>query len=97
MMQLRSYKVRLRPSAAQAASLDELLVDFCGLYNACLQQRQEAWQRRGASLHHAQQAAELKAAREAEPTLARWSFTAHQQVLRRVETTYAAFLSLIHI
>ncbi|MGT2480933.1 hypothetical protein ACU4GR_23705 [Methylobacterium oryzae CBMB20] len=38
-MQVRSYKYRLRPSRSQAALLDAMLRDFCGLYNAGLQQR----------------------------------------------------------
>ncbi|MDP4002734.1 transposase [Methylobacterium sp. NEAU K] len=91
MRQARSYKFRLRPSATQGAALDAMLADFCGLYNACLQQRIEAYRRRGVALRYAQQAAELCAVRAEEPALARWSFTALQQVLRRVETTYTAF------
>lgn len=91
MPQVRSYKFRLRPSVAQTAALDAMLVDFRGLYNACLQQRIEAYRRRRITLRYVQQAAELRAVRAEEPTLARWSFTALQQVLRRVETTYTAF------
>lgn len=49
-MQVRSYKYRLRPSRAQAEALDAMLRDFCGLYNAGLQQRVEAYRRRGMSL-----------------------------------------------
>lgn len=68
-----------------------MLRDFCGLYNACLQQRIEAYRRQGVSLRYGNQASELKAVRIAEPDLARWSFTALQQVVRRVDQTYAAF------
>lgn len=92
-MPVRSYKYRIRPIAAQSAALAEMLRDFCHLHNACLQQRQEAYRRRGVTLRYAQQAAELRAVREAEPALARWSYTALQQVLRRVEQTYSAFLA----
>lgn len=73
-----------------------MLRDFCGLYNASLQQRIEAYRRRGVSLRYVHQAAELKAVREAEPDLARWSFTALQQVLRRVDQTYIAFFKRGH-
>lgn len=90
-MALRSYKFRIRPTRAQDAALAEMLWDFCGLYNACLQQRIEAYRRRNLTLRYGNQAAELKAVREAEPNLARWSFTALQQVVRRVDQTYAAF------
>lgn len=87
----RSYKFRIRPNRAQDAALLEMLRDFCSLYNAGLQQRIEAYSRRGLSLNFAKQAAEIKAVRAAEPNLARWSFCALTQVLRRLDQTYAAF------
>ncbi|GJE04435.1 hypothetical protein GMJLKIPL_6399 [Methylobacterium isbiliense] len=95
--QVRSCKDRLRPNRAQTALLDARLRDFCGLYNACLQQRVEAYRRRGISRRYAQQAAELKACRTADPDgLARWSFSALQQVLRRLDQTFTAFLKRVH-
>lgn len=96
-MPLRSYKYRLRPNRVQAAALDAMLRDFCGLYNACLQQRIEAYRRRGISLRYGHQAAELKACRVADPDgLGRWSFSALQQVLRRLDQTFAAFFKRGH-
>src|SRR5215207_1841140 len=88
---MRSYKYRIRPNRAQDAALSDMLRDFCSLHNGCLQQRIEAYRRRGISLRYGNQAAELKAVREADPDLARWSFSALQQVLRRVDQTYTAF------
>lgn len=91
-MALRSYKYRLRPNREQSAALNAMLRDFCGLYNAGLQQRIEAYRRRRISLGYAHQANELKACRAADPDgLGRWSFTALQQVLRRLSQAYAAF------
>lgn len=96
-MQVRSYKYRLRPNKAQAEVLDAMLLDMACLYNACLQQRIEAYQRRGVSLRYSNQAAELKACRVADPDgLGRWSFTALQQVLRRLDLTFAAFFRRKH-
>ncbi len=96
-MSIRSYKFRLRPNRAQALALNAMLRDFCGLYNAGLQQRIEAYRRRGLNLRYRQQAAELKACRAADPDgLGRWSFTALQQVLRRVDHTFAAFFQRGH-
>lgn len=96
-MAVRSYKYRLRPNREQADTLDAMLRDFCGLYNACLQQRIEAYRRRGISLRYGHQAAELKACRTADPDgLTRWSFSALQQVLRRVDQTFAAFFKRGH-
>lgn len=88
---LLSYKYRIEPNKTQAAALAAMLGDFCKLYNAALEQRIDAYRRRGVSLRYKNQADELKAVRIAEPDLARWSFSAEQQVLRRLEKTFAAF------
>src|SRR5207244_2363045 len=91
-MPIRSYKYRIRPNAQQAALLDEMLRDFCALYNAGLQQRIEAYKRRGMSLRFVQQVAEVTAVRTDDPEgVGRWSYTALAQVLRRLDQTYSAF------
>jgi putative transposase len=45
-----SCKYRIELNKAQAASLSDMLADFCRLYNAGLQQRIEAWQQHGKSI-----------------------------------------------
>lgn len=90
---LLSYKYRIEPNRVQAAALDEMLADFCQLYNACLEQRRDAYRRCGVSVTYKMQASELKAVRCAEPSLARWSFSAEQQVLRRLDKTFNAFFT----
>lgn len=90
-----SYKYRLYPNVAQYDGLTGMLGAFCDLYNAGLQQRIEAYQRRGASLRYGNQAAELKAVREADERLAGYSFSAEQQVLRRLDKSFSAFFSRI--
>jgi putative transposase len=86
-----SYKYRIEPNRKQAIALAAMLGDFCKLYNAALEQRINAYKRCGVSLRYKDQASELKAVRFAEPDMARWSFSAEQQVLRRLEKTFAAF------
>jgi len=86
-----SYKYRIEPTRAQALALSEMLRDFCGLYNAALEQRITAYRRCRVPVNYVMQANELKAARVAEPNLARWSFTAEQQVLRRLDKSFKAF------
>lgn len=88
---IRTYKFRIRPSKTQAEAMNDMLGDFCALYNACLEQRIDAYRRRGISLRYLNQAAELKAVREAGLGLERWSFAATQQVLRRLDKTFNAF------
>lgn len=88
---LRSYKFRLFTTATQETALAEMLGGFCDLYNACLQQRIEAYQRRGVSLRYGNQAAELKAVRAVDERLSGYSFSAEQQVLRRLDKAFSAF------
>jgi len=93
---LLSYKYRIEPNRAQRDTLVDMLSDFCGLYNAGLQQRIEAYRRRGISITYSMQSAELKALRADLPDLARWSFSAEQQVLRRLDKTFKAFFRRGH-
>lgn len=92
---LLSYRFRLFTTAAQEGALAAMLGAFCDLYNAALQQRIEAYQRRSVSLRYGNQASELKAVRAADERLASYSFSAEQQVLRRLEKTFAAFFGRI--
>lgn len=92
---LLSYKFRLYPSRAQAGALDGMLGAFCDLYNAALQQRIEAYRRQGKSLRYTEQAAELKAVRACDERLAGYSFSAEQQVLRRLDKAFKAFFRRI--
>lgn len=90
-----SYRFRLFTTGAQEAALTDMLAAFCDLYNAGLQQRIEAYSRRGISLRYNDQAAELKAVRIGDGRLSRYSFSAEQQVLRRLEKAFAAFFGRI--
>lgn len=92
---LLSYKFRVYPNRVQQVALADMLRDFCELYNAGLQQRIEAWQRRSVSLSYGMQATELKATRAVHDGLARWSFSAEQQVLRRLDKAFKAFFGRI--
>jgi putative transposase len=92
---LRSYKFRLFTTAAQEAALANMLGAFCNLYNAALQQRIEAYRRRGISLRYVNQATELKAVRAVDERLAGYSFSAEQQVLRRLDKTFSAFFGRV--
>jgi putative transposase len=92
---LLSYKFRLFTNAVQENALTTMLGGFCDLYNACLQQRIEAYQRRGISLRYGNQAAELKAVRAVDERLAGYSFSAEQQVLRRLDKAFSAFFGRV--
>lgn len=86
-----SYKYLIRPNRAQAATLDGMLDAFRDLYNAGLEQRIEAYRRQGKSLRYLDQANELKAVRLADQRLGGFSYSAEQQVLRRLDKAFAGF------
>src|SRR5918911_443619 len=88
---LLSYKYRLYPSRVQATALEAMLGAFCDLFNAGLQQRIEAYRRQGKTLRYADQANQLKAVRAVDERLAAFSFSAGQQVLRRLDKAFRAF------
>lgn len=92
-MTVLAYKYRIEPSRAQADALSDMLGDFCRLYNAGLEQRIAAYQRRRISVTYGMQATELKAVRALGDGLERWSFSAEQQVLRRLDKTFKAFFA----
>ena len=91
---VRSYEYRLYPTRKQVVSLDEMLGHFCTLYNGALEERISAY-RRGVRLSYADQALQLKACRAALPELAGYSFSAEQQVLRRLDKSYRAFFGRV--
>src|SRR5919199_4825850 len=86
-----SYKYRLYPNRAQIAALEAMLGALCDLFNAGLQQRIEAYRRQGKTLRYADQANELKAVRAVDERLASYSFSAEQQVLRRLDKAFKSF------
>jgi putative transposase len=89
----RAYKLRAYPTRPQEGRAVRLLRDHCDLYNAALQERREAWRMRRVSITYGDQSAQLKEIRAADPDGAgRHSFTAQQQTLRRLNTTYQTFL-----
>jgi putative transposase len=88
----RAYKFRAYPTRPQEGRAIRLLRDHCDLYNAALAERREAWRMRKVSVSYADQSAQLKQIRQADPGgQGRHSFTAQQQTLRRLNAVFAAF------
>lgn len=86
----RNYEYRLYPNASQEAGLSSMLGVFCDLYNAGLEQRISAYAK-GVKLGYVDQANELKAIRVELPELASFSYSAEQQVLRRLDKAMKSF------
>ena len=89
-----SYKYRIYPNSTQATALDEMLGDFCQLYNAALEHRISAYEK-GVSITCYEQITTLPQIRRDLPHIGRWSCTAEQQVLRKLDKSYKAFFGRI--
>lgn len=88
---MKAYKFRLYPTSKQTDRFNAMLRDHCELYNAALEERREAYHRRGVSVRAVEQMAQLTAMREARPDQAQWSFTSQQQTIRRLDKAFRAF------
>src|SRR3954454_18037780 len=94
-MSMLTYKYRIYANKSQSDGLMTMLGSFCDLYNACLQQRIEAYLRQGKTLRYVDQASELKSVRLVDERLAGFSFSAEQQVLRRLDKAFKAFFGRV--
>lgn len=86
----KTFKYRLFVTKAQDALLQEQLGEACRLYNACLQERRDAWRVNRESLNYYSQASQLKEIRAA-GDLSLANFSTCQDVLRRIDKTFKAF------
>lgn len=93
-MGILSYRFRINPNKMQSALLAEMLADFCELYNAALEHRVVA-HRKGVNIHVNAQMASLPAIRRDLPHIKRWSCTAEQQVMRKLDKTFKAFFARV--
>jgi putative transposase len=87
----KTYKEKLRPTPAQERALDAVLWRCRELYNAALDQRITAYQRRHVSLTRYEQEAELKTIRAEMAEYGAIHSHVLQDVLARLDRTYQAF------
>jgi putative transposase len=86
----RVYKYRAYPTPQQIVALGAQVDEACRLYNAALDERRSAWRMNRISLNYYDQANQLKPIRAA-GDVGVANFSACQDVLRRVDKTFAAF------
>src|SRR5215831_1451643 len=91
----KTFKEKLRPTPTQERALEEVLWRCRDLYNAALEQRITAYQRRHVSLSRYEQEAELKDIRVAFPEYAAIHSHVLQDVMARLDKTYQAFFRRI--
>src|SRR5258708_14467866 len=88
----KTYKYKLDPTPAQAQTLTTVLQRCRTLYNCALEQRRVWWGRgQGRAATYYQQKAELPSLKAAFPEYAEVNAQVLQDVILRVERTYAAF------
>jgi putative transposase len=92
---IRNYRYRLYPTKAQIASLERALDIHRQLYNAALQERQDAWRMCKTSINYYDQANQLKAIRQFDEDAAWLNYSSIQQTLRRLDKAFAAFFRRI--
>lgn len=90
-----TLKYKLKPSSAQYARLDELLRDQRRLYNAALQERQEAWKKSGVSISKLDQNKSLTQIRQFDPTYADVPVALSRWTITRVDDAMKGFFSRV--
>ena len=90
----RVFKFRLSPTKTQKASIDGILARCCELYNACLEERRDAYKKQGKSISRYDQQAQITWVRHNIE-----GFSIYSDVLLdiadRVNKTYQAFFRRI--
>jgi putative transposase len=87
----KTYKYKLQPTPAQEQALERVLWRCRTLYNAALEERQTAWQRRQVSVTYSQQKAELPAVKTGCPEYTEVHSQVLQDVLLRLDRAFQAF------
>src|SRR5215813_8789393 len=87
----KTFKYKLKPTLSEERALERILLLCRQLYNAALEQRITAWQRRRVSISRYEQEAELKDVRAEFSEYAAIHSHILQDVLARLDKTYQAF------
>jgi putative transposase len=87
----KTFKYKLKPTPEQERAMEFVLRRCRELYNAGLQERQEAWRKCGVSITTASQSAQLPAIKEARPEYREVHSQVLQDVLTRLERAFQAF------
>lgn len=84
-------RFKLYPNQAQIEQLESWNRLHCELYNACLQERRDAYKKCGQSLTYYDQQNQLPAVKEARPEYKKLGSQALQETVRRVDRAYQGF------
>ncbi len=87
---LRTFQFRLIPNSIQRTALARILADNCETFNACLQERIEAWKLQRKSITYRDQQNELTELRQ-DPAFQWIACDIQRDPLRRVDRAFKAF------
>ncbi|MFI5272271.1 MAG: RNA-guided endonuclease InsQ/TnpB family protein, partial [Ktedonobacterales bacterium] len=87
----KTYQYKLTPTAEQEGTLAFVLRRCRELYNAGLQERRDAWQKRGVSITTAGQSAQLPDIKDVRPEYREVHSQVLQDVLTRLDRAFQAF------
>jgi putative transposase len=87
----KTFKYKLQPTAEQEGTMAFVLRRCCELYNAALQERQEAWRKCAVNITTAGQSAQLPEIKDVRPEYQDIHSQVLQDVLTRVDRTFQAF------
>lgn len=87
----RTYRYRIYPRLGQRLALENQLSFACQIYNAALEQRRDAWQRRRHSIGYVAQCRDLTEVRRAGMGPRDMSCHAMRDPLRRLDRAFAAY------
>ena len=90
-MVIRRCTLRLLPSQVQHTAMDAVRRSHCELYNAALQERQDAWRKQQVSIGWMEQSQSLTEIRRDCPEWAMHGRMTQVQTLVRLDRAYAAF------
>ncbi len=87
----KTFKYKLKPTPQQEGAMEFVLRRCRELYNAALQERQEAWQKCGVSVGVSGQSAQLPEIKEVRPEYHDIHSQVLQDVLTRLDRAFQAF------
>jgi hypothetical protein len=93
----KTYKYKLMPTSEQEQALETAVWRCRDLYNAALEERKTAWERRQISVTYYQQKAELPDLKAEFPDYAEVNAQVLQDVILRVERTFQAFFRRVQV
>src|SRR3954462_5210662 len=87
----RAFKFRTYPNRNQLRELEIALETHRRLFNACLAQREDAYEAAKVTIKYKDQSAWFKAERATNPFFARLNFSSAQATMRRLDKAFVAF------